>query len=359
MEIIQKTHKMNFYTSRLLDRYFEGMKIGVFDIETLGLNPSQVEVILAGFLEVNPDGSAKATQYFAETRADEPQLLEAMETEFKKYDVLLTYNGKHFDLPFVCKRAELSGYERFVPPCFNLDLYLVLHGHSNLKQILKSLKQKHVEDYMGFHIDRKDEISGAESVLLYEAYEKETDLELKEAMKQKILLHNHDDILQLYRILPVLQQTDIHRAMYHLGFPVSSRKSWPQLNLGRLRVDQKGLAVSGTYGGPGFSYASFDSGMAPYTCRFTPDGQFQFLFYVQNHKNSQYVQLSSLLNEVHLQSMTRYPGHVNGYLVLTEGNQPNYLEVNMLVQTFLRQFMEETAFPLAEEEEIQEQISFI
>jgi uncharacterized protein YprB with RNaseH-like and TPR domain len=358
MEIIKKKHQMNYYTSRLMNRYFEGMKVGVFDIETMGLNPALTEVILAGFLEINPDGSAEATQYFANSRADEPELLYAVFEEFKKYDILLTFNGKHFDLPFVCRRAELNDLKEFRPGCYNLDLYLVLHGHSNLKQIIKSLKQKNVEDYMGFHIERKDEISGAESILLYEAYVEEKDPDLTEALKQKILLHNHDDLLQLYRILPVIQQTDIHRAMSYLGFPVSAANGWPQLNIGRIRVDNKGLTVTGTYGGPAISYTSYDSGMAPYSCHFTPEGEFQFLFYTHRHKGSHYIELKSLLNPAHLEAMTVYPGYVNGFLILTEGTQTNYLEINMFVQIFLQQFMEQISCP-SSVTEAEEQISFI
>lgn len=356
MEIIQKKHQLNYYTSRLLDRYFPGMKVGVFDIETMGLNPAEAEVILAGFLEVLPDGTGTAVQYFADSRKDEPELLKAVFQEFQKYDVLLTYNGKHFDLPFICKRAEINHMEEVRVHCHNLDLYLVLHGHSSLKQIIKSLKQKNVEDYMGLHIDRKDEISGADSILFYEAYEKEENPDTKKSMKEKILLHNHDDILQLYRILPVIQQTDFHRAMTHLGFPVKGNGTWPQLNTGRIRVDHKGMEVTGSYSGPQISYTSYDSAMAPFSCSFIPEGEFQFRFYTQRHKNSQYIQLSSLLNRKYSEMLTCYPAYVNGFLILTEANQPNYLEINMFLQAFLHQFMEETVCPASE---TQEQLSFI
>ena len=358
MEIIQRKHQMNYYTSRLLERYFPGMKLGVFDIETTGLNPAETEVVLAGFLEVHPDGSALATQYFADKAGEEQQLLSAIFNEFEKYDVLLTYNGKHFDLPYISKRAELLSFENHRISCHNLDLYLVLHGHSTLKQTVKSLKQKNVEDYMGLHIDRKDEISGADSVLPYQSYLEETALDKKEEMKQKILLHNHDDILQLYRILPVIQQTDFHRAMSHLGFPVTGTGRWPNLNIGRIRMDNKGLEVTGFYGGPQISYTSYDSGMAPYTCSFAPDGTFRFLFYTQHHKNSYYIQLPALLGEAGMNAVTCYPAHVNGYLILTEGKQTNWLEINMFVQAFLQQFMKQTACPLQEEER-HEQLSFI
>ena len=357
MEIIQRKHHINYYTSRLFERYFPGMKLGVFDIETTGLNPTETETVLAGFLEVNPDGSALATQYFADKPGEEAQLLAAVFEAFKKYDVLLTYNGKHFDLPYICRRAELNGFKEIRIPCCNLDLYLVLHGHSSLKQVIKSLKQKNVEDYMGLHVDRKDEISGAESVTLYQSYLSETDFLRKNELKQKILLHNHDDLLQLYRILPVIQQTDFHRAMSYLGFPVKGTEGWPQLNISRIRVDHKGLTVTGTYGGPSLSYTSYDNGMAPYTCSFTPEGEFQFFFYTQRHKGSHYLALSSLLDGCRLTDMKRYPAHVNGFLVLTEGTNTNYLEINMLLQNFLSAFMAKTACPF-QEGGFQEQLSF-
>jgi len=345
METIQKTHQMDYYSSRLMDRYFGGRKLGVFDIETMGLNPAQSEVILAGFLEIKPDGSAVTTQFFARSKAEEPELLAALFSEFNKHDVLLTYNGKHFDLPFVMKRAELNGLTGLRPACHNLDLYLVLHGHSSLKQTIKSLKQKNVEDYMGLHVDRKDEISGAESIQLYEDYLAEVNLQQKEILKQKILLHNHDDLLQLYRILPVIQQTDIHRAMSYLGFPVQGSHFWPQLNIGRIRVDHRGLTVTGTYGGPRISYTSYDSGMAPYSCHFTAEGEFEFLFYTRRHQGSHFLELSALLDDCRISDMSRYPAYVNGFLILTEGTRTNYLEINMFVQNFLQQFMEEVLCP--------------
>ena len=99
MEIIKKYHQLDYYTSRLLDRYFGGMKIGVFDIETLGLNPALTEVVLAGFLEVNPDGSVYKYSYVDVTyNLDEricdgfyyASALKYMRTLFKKPEILDT-----------------------------------------------------------------------------------------------------------------------------------------------------------------------------------------------------------------------------------------------------------------------------
>ena len=68
---------------------------------------------------------------------------------------------------------------------------------------------------MGLWQSRDDEISGAESVELYNVYEKNHD----PALGEKILLHNSDDILQLSRLLPVIGKSDFHKAMAALGFP--------------------------------------------------------------------------------------------------------------------------------------------
>ena len=132
MDIIQYQHKAPYFTSKLLDRYFTDMKMGIFDIETLGLSPLTSKIILAGIMSVSPEGSCHITQYFADTEKDEKEILTALPTELAKYDYLLTYNGKHFDIPFVEKRAANNGLSPFLIDCYNLDLYLILHGHSDL-----------------------------------------------------------------------------------------------------------------------------------------------------------------------------------------------------------------------------------
>ena len=50
------------YTSSLLDFYFSGMRIGVLDIETTGLNPARNKFILGGLLDLQ---TMTIHQYFA------------------------------------------------------------------------------------------------------------------------------------------------------------------------------------------------------------------------------------------------------------------------------------------------------
>ena len=347
MDIIKYEHQSNVYTSKLFDKYYKDLKIGVFDIETMGLNPSYSEVILVGIMEVLSDGKCIITQYFAENKSEEPELLAALDEEFKKYDYVLTYNGKHFDIPFIEKRFVKNGLK----PCrtlpHNLDLYLLLNGHSELKKILPNMKQKSVEEYMGFKIDRKDEISGADSVKMYEAFVSETDENIKADLKEKILLHNHDDLLQLYQLMPIIQKTNFHRGMSYLGFPVKGSNGWPQLNTGKVRVDTKGVHITGTYRGETFSYMSYEGFNTHYSCSFEEDGTFSFLLPVERVKGSIFVALGQFIeNPDTLSVLSAFPGHVNGYLILCENNLASFMELNMFIKAFLSEFMDKTNCPL-------------
>ena len=52
MKIVTNEYKLNTGIPKILDAYFKGMRVGVFDIETLGLDPNSTEMILAGILEI-------------------------------------------------------------------------------------------------------------------------------------------------------------------------------------------------------------------------------------------------------------------------------------------------------------------
>ena len=67
---------------------------------------------------------------------------------------------------------------------------------------------------------RADEISGAESVDLYYRFLETGD----RAVRDIILLHNKDDIMQLSRLIKILGKLDLHEIMFHTGFPVAHQK---------------------------------------------------------------------------------------------------------------------------------------
>lgn len=345
MKTIEYHHKLEYFSSALFDRYFGDMNFCVFDIETLGLRPGFCPVVLTGVMTVERDGSCLLTQYFAETTDDERELLLSLEEYLNCFDCIITYNGRHFDVPFIKKRAEVCGLDVFSVKPFNLDLYLIINGHSPFRQTLKSLRQSSVEEYMGLSSGRLDEISGKESVELYYEYLDCPTPELKESLMEKILLHNHDDLVQLYRILPVIKQTDLHGAMFSLGFPVRGEGDWPNLTVRKLNLSAKNLTVSGTLEENRYGYTSYTGFSSPaqcYDCTIENDGSFQFNIPVEKLRGDLFINARELLGDT--SALEMLPGYVNGFLILCQNNKRNPLEINMLARELLVKFMRETPF---------------
>lgn len=319
------------------------MKPGIFDIETLGLSPEFAPIILAGFMTVEEDGSCRINQYFAETPGDEKYILEHLRADFERVDYLLTYNGKHFDLPYVRKRAYMQSVP--APDCniHNLDLYLMINGYSEIRNFLRHLRQKDIEVYMGFSDGRDDDISGAESVSLYKSYLTCLNAEQKEAIEQRILLHNHDDILQLYRIFPVLSQLDIHKAFNTLGFAVGGENGWPCFNVMNIKVNISGLSIKGKYRGESFSYISYDTFADNFSCEFDEEGGFEFNLRVERHKGNVFAGLKTYFDEY--EDLKSYPHYKKDFLLLSGPGFSNPLEINMFVKKFLTKFMNDHVCP--------------
>ena len=276
MQIYDYTHQIEYFDSKILNRYIGDMRLGVFDIETLGLHPKYDPMVLAGIMGIEPDGSCLVRQLFAENAKPEEEklLLTELQNELSHFDCILTYNGRYFDVPYVNERAARLGMSDCTVAPFNIDLLLFLRHYSGLRDAIGSLRQKNVERYMGLSPDREDEISGGESVLLYKEFEKCPDENKKDALREKILLHNHDDLLQLYKIFPVILQTDIHAAMNKMGFPVKGICGWPNLHVQKIKITASALSVSGVHRGAQISFRSCITPEMPYSCVFNPDKSF-------------------------------------------------------------------------------------
>ncbi len=160
-------------------------------------------------------------QIFAETQEEEAEALQKYMELITPLDYVITYNGGRFDIPFLQSRLQHHGLEGFTLP-YNLDLYRLVNNFSDLRSRLPNLKQPTLENFMGLWQTREDEIDGGISVQLYFRYAGayERGEELKD-LRHKILPHNHDDVLQLYRLLKVIEKTDFHRAMSKYGFMVN------------------------------------------------------------------------------------------------------------------------------------------
>lgn len=253
----------SFYSAKQFDFYYkdsdiageENARIGVFDIETTGLDPRNCQVIM-GALLTRVDGGLRVRQYFTEDEGEEEELLLIYKKVLDELDVLVSYNGNGFDFPFLKYRLKRHGLDASFDSILSLDMFPVLNKHSKLRQIIPNLKQKTVEEYMGLRDSRDDVIDGGQSVELFFRY-----LEYKsEGLRDTMLLHNRDDVLQLSRILWIFDMLDINKVAYHTGFPVISKsesKKTVKMIVTSIKVKTKRIDIQGRYKGVSGRYDIF------------------------------------------------------------------------------------------------------
>lgn len=249
------------YDSNVFSGYFSGLKVVVADIEATGLSPRSCSVILGGAVSAFDAENRKVFQYFADTKDDEQELLERYCGFLSEFDVIITYNGDTYDLPFLKKRMkkhklDSSGLDRL----YSMDMYRVIKKHSQLGRLLPDLKQKTVERYMGLSDTRSDLIDGKMTAELYEDYHAANALRSEEILG-KILLHNRDDVVQLSDIMGVLRNIDLHKVLFTEGIPLHAgdayiRTGEIKLNKNRVEVecDVYGAAADLTHYGEGFEF---------------------------------------------------------------------------------------------------------
>ena len=339
--IVEKCDQ-NLYESAIWDFYFGGLDIGVLDIETTGLDPSKNKFILGGLYNCR---TGELHQILAESRAEEPSALTEYIDEIAKLDAVVTYNGRHFDMPFLARRLEVlakagkypsgdCGYGRWViEKTYDLDLFLVIQRYSPIKKLVPNLRQKTIENYMGFWDTRTDEISGAESVQLYNHYEKTKDLQAE----AKILLHNNDDIRQLTKITKVISKCDMHKAMFALGFPVGD------LTVQKPLLYRNDLVVRGTQQArqeDRINYMGFEMDGFPVVTDFRADeGVFSFRIPVIRNEGLTVVDLQAA--GLCGRGLEKYPNCESGFLVVEDAEGVRHMEINHFTKAFIEKFQEE------------------
>jgi uncharacterized protein len=165
--------------------------IAYLDIETTGLNYRDSITTIALY-----DGQS----IFHYVRGDN---LEDFTRDINRYSLLVTYNGKCFDLPFI---------ERF----FNIKMN---QAHIDLMYVLRSLGYKGglkgCERQLG--VDRKelDGVDGYFAVLLWDDYQKTKSLKSLETL----LAYNIQDVVSLETLLIIaynkkIAQTPFRQSLY-------------------------------------------------------------------------------------------------------------------------------------------------
>ncbi len=329
MKIIEEHIDGGMFDSAIFSEYFSGMRIAVADIETTGLSPKNSAVILGGVVLADGE-SRRAVQLFGDTADDEPELLARYAEILEENDVVITYNGDRFDLPFLRGRMERCGLDASVlDRLFSVDMYRILKDHSYLPGLLPNMKQKTVEAFLGDASERTDGIDGAESVKLYYEYCRSKG-ERRQQLLDFILLHNRDDIVRLSDMLRIVKTLDLHEIMYSTSFPVCFAES--NIHIKNIMLTQKKLAAKGLLTGMPTDYQCFGSG---YRISVSAEARSAYVeTECQKEGDSIVADVAAL--GVDWPVLRELGGYESGYLILKEGENVRYQEINRLIRILLQ-----------------------
>jgi len=305
----------------LSNPYAKKLNTVVFDIETMGLVPTRDMLINAGFC--NPE-TLECKQLFAESTSDEERLLREILEILSDYDVVITYNGDRFDIPFVKTRCKKYGIE-FKPLIWSIDMYRYLKSYWPMAEKMPRLNQKSVEIALGLSDKRTDEIDGGECIPLYERYLLDGD----EEAKRLILLHNADDIRQLAKIYNASVFLPYDRIAFERGFAVKFNE---RILVNSLRLDKGYLYIEAKKASGGIPSSIYENAYElEYDC-FT--GEIKAKLSLSSRDDGmRYVDLMAL--PAGDGAFKDLKGYHSGFLVLSDQKGINYHEIIMLVSSFL------------------------
>ena len=157
---------------------------------------------------------------------------------------------------------------------------------------------------------------------------------LSAALREKILLHNSDDVLQLTRLMSVLSKCDFHKSMYHLGFPAN------KLIVEKIKTEKNSLIISGSQYGISMDYMGFSFGDWPVESRFeSKHMSFDMRLPVIRHSGLCIIDIDAA--GLDRAVFEKYPSCSSGFLVVEDHNERNFMEINHFVKAFIDAFMEQ------------------
>ena len=194
---------------------FDTFNTMFLDIETDGLSHKN-KLVIIGLIQYNKKGTAHLIQLFNDDyQSEREMLLELIQIlRFHDTDYYVSFNGNSFDFPFLNARFRHYKIDFQLSKAANIDL-LRLSRQNQANLGIPDFKLKSVEKFVG--INRTDTISGRDSILMYQAY-----IEGKsEALKQAILLHNYDDLINM---IPLLKITEHMPKVFNPHIVLANRK---------------------------------------------------------------------------------------------------------------------------------------
>ena len=138
-------------------------EIQFFDLETLGLGGTPI--ILAALARLTKAG-IRITQYLARSLDEEIALLEQIDHEMASTSVLISYNGKSFDWPYLRERIAYYGLRLNQKAICHIDL--LHHARRAFQDCLPNMRLGALEKLLG--VKREEDLPSEAVPEFYSAY---------------------------------------------------------------------------------------------------------------------------------------------------------------------------------------------
>lgn len=218
-----------------------------FDIETTGLSPKVSSLYLIGVLWYDAERSLFQTrQWFADDYISERDLIHAFTRFLSGFTILVHYNGSGFDIPYIEKKCRELNLDSPFQHIKSFDVFREIRASKSLFDT-SDLKLATVETLVGFA--RTDRLSGRDCIQVYSNFMQKKyfrDHEAMESERQKLLLHNREDLagtylstsLLAYHCPGILESVEISGRAVRAVFQTSAVIPFPLSRDGELNRDQ-------------------------------------------------------------------------------------------------------------------------
>ena len=191
-----KEYEIKVVLPKEIFRKYKMDTIAYLDIEATGFDFERDKIVLISLGYYLNEDQFKVVQFFAESPCEEESLLKEFKKSMNNFKKWCSFNGTAFDEPFIIRKMNRYNLG-FRLPSEHIDLFRIIRPFHK-KMGMKNCSLKSVEKFTG--IKRRDEINGARSVEIYNEYLVKHDEKLKEIL----MLHNYEDVLNLPKIFKVI-----------------------------------------------------------------------------------------------------------------------------------------------------------
>lgn len=191
----------NFTLPYPLEKLANPGEVLFLDIETTGFTAKNSYLYMIGCAYFE-NGRLRIIQWMADSYDQERELLDAFFQFASRFRCLVHFNGNNFDIPYLQQKCIRFALPYSFDDFDGIDLYKRVSPYKFFIK-LPNCKQKTIEQYLGY--EREDVYTGSELIGVYQNYV----LHPTELAKDSLLLHNQEDLLGMFKILPILAYYDI------------------------------------------------------------------------------------------------------------------------------------------------------